>query len=440
MQSLQTKLGTGLLLSLIIAFSALWLLVSINVQYLAEEYIASRLKHDAETILSNVNFDKKNHISIDTMRIGLVYNQPFSGHYFIISTDNQTITSRSLWDQKLNHQKVNTGEQLQSLQPGPEQQPLLLVSAGYKKQGQQLTISVAEDLNPINENISQFKYWFAAMAIGMLLTLVMFQIFILRKSLIPLIKIQHELKSLQQGQLEKLSTDAPSELHPLINEVNHLLEVMQQRLLRSRNSLGDLAHAIKKPLTVIKQLTDKNDIPDTSKYTLIKQADDIYQITERILKRARLAGHSHSGTLFSFTDDLSALIKTLEMMHTENALKLTSHIPDNIICPVDREDMMELLGNLLDNAYKWATQKIKLSVNTNSDLHICIEDDGPGAEHKQINELSKRGVRLDEKVQGHGFGLAIAADIITDYNGSINFKQSDELGGFRVDITLPLHQ
>jgi len=439
MQSLQSKLSTGLLLSLIITFSSMWLLVSINVQFLAEEYIASRLKHDAETLLSNVNFDKKDSLTIDILQVGLIYNQPFSGHYFVIGTDNQTISSRSLWDQKLNHQTVNTGQQLQSLQTGPEQQSLLIVSAGYKKQGHQLTITVAEDLNPINENINQFKYWFAAMAIGMLLTLVMIQIFILRKSLIPLIKIQHELKSLQQGQLDKLSTDVPSELHPLINEVNHLLGLMQQHLLRSRNSLGDLAHAIKKPLTVIKQLTDKNDIPDTINNTLIKQADDIHQITERILKRARLAGHSHSGRLFSFTDDLSALLKTLEMMHTKNALTLTTHIPDNIICPVDREDMMELLGNLLDNAYKWAAQKISLSVSVNSDLHICIEDDGPGADHEKMNELTKRGVRLDEKVSGHGFGLAITADIINDYNGSINFEQSEALGGFRVNITLPLH-
>jgi len=439
MQSLQSKLGTGLLLSLIVAFSALWLLVSINVQFLAEEYIASRLKHDAETLLSNVNFDKKNSLTIDILQVGHVYNLPFSGHYFVIGSENQIITSRSLWDQKLNHQTVNTGQQLQSLQTGPEQQSLLIVSAGYKKQGHQLTITVAEDLNPINRNINQFKYWFAAMAIGMLLTLVMIQIFILRKSLIPLIKIQHELKSLQQGKLDKLSTDVPSELHPLINEVNHLLGLMQQHLLRSRNSLGDLAHAIKKPLTVIKQLTDKHDIPDTINNTLIKQADDIHQITERILKRARLAGHSHSGSLFSFTDDLSALLKTLEMMHTNNALKLTTQIPDDIICPVDREDMMELLGNLLDNAYKWATQKISLSVSVNSDLHICIEDDGPGADHEKINELTKRGVRLDEKVSGHGFGLAITADIINDYNGSINFEQSEELGGFRVNITLPLH-
>jgi len=439
MHSLQSKLSTGLLLSLITAFSALWLLVSINVQFLAEEYIASRLNHDAETLLSNIQFDNKNALSIDTLRVDLVYNQPFSGHYFTVSTKNQTITSRSLWDQKLNHQIVKTGQQLKSLQTGPEQQSLLVVSAGYKKKGHNLTITVAEDLNPINKNINQFKYWFTAMAIGMLLILVMIQIVILRKGLIPLIKIQDELKSLQQGRLEKLSTDVPSELHSLINEINHLLEVMQLQLLRSRNSLGDLAHAIKKPLTIIKQLTDTNDIPDTSNNTLIKQADEIYQITERILKRARLAGHIHSGTLFSFKDDLSALLKTLEMMHTNKTLNLTTTIPENIICPIDREDMMELLGNLLDNAYKWAVQRISLSVSIDPDLHICIEDDGPGADQDKINELSKRGVRLDEKISGHGFGLAIANDIITDYSGSINFKQSDKLGGFRVDITLPLH-
>ncbi len=440
MQSLQSKLSTGLLLSLIIAFSSLWLLVSINVQFLAEDYIASRLKHDSETLLNSISFDKNGKLAVDTGYINLIYKQPFSGHYYVISTNKQSITSRSLWDQKLKHEAVSTGQKKHTLQQGPEQQSLLLMSAGYKKQGHQLTITIAEDLNPINKNINQFKYWFAAMAASMLLILLILQTFILRKSLTPLTKIQSELKLLQQGQLDKLDTDTLSELHPLINEVNHLLEIMQQRLLRSRNALGDLAHAIKKPLTVIKQITDKNDIPDATRASLIKQADDIYQITDRILKRARLAGHSHSGTLFSFTDDLPALIKTLDMMHASKTLQLTTHIPDNIICPVDREDMMELLGNLLDNAYKWAKQKITLSIEINSKLHIRIEDDGPGADHKKINELSKRGVRLDEKIQGHGFGLAISADIITDYNGSINFKQSDNLGGFRVDITLPLSQ
>ena len=438
MQSIQSKLSTGLLLSLIIAFSALWLLVSFNLQFLAEEYIASRLKHDAETLLSSASFDTDYNLTIDITRVDTIYTQPFSGHYYVITTETESMRSRSLWDKELNSVSLNTGQELNTIQQGPDHQSLLLVSVGYKKQGKPLTITVAEDLNPINKNIEQFQYWFAGIAFGMLLVLVILQIVILRLSLKPLNRIHAELRSLQQGQLDQLSTDSPDELQPLINEVNHLLTVMKQRLRRSRDSLGDLAHAIKKPLTVIQQITDKSDIPDTTKATLIKQADDIYQLTDRILKRARLAGPRHTGALFSFSDDLPSLIKTLDMMYTNKSLQLSTDIPDNIICPVDREDMLELLGNLLDNAYKWAVKKVNLSVNINSELHICIEDDGPGADPEKINELSKRGIRLDEKIQGHGFGLAIASDVVTDYNGTIHFKQSTDLGGFKTEITLPL--
>jgi len=438
MRSIQSKLSTGLLLSLIIAFFALWVLVSINIQFLAKEYIASRLEHDAEMLLNIIDFDNNGVLMIDATRIDLIYNQPFSGHYYVISTDKQSISSRSLWDYKLNILTVNTGQQSRTLQQGPEQQSLLLISGGYEKQSNNLTISIAEDLNPINKNIEQFKYWFSAMAFGMLLILVMLQVLILRKSLNPLAKVHAELKLLQQGQLNKLNTEAPGELQPLINEVNHLLAIMEQRLRRSRDASSDLAHAIKKPLTVINQVINKDTIPDATKTTLIKHTDEIYQISDHILKRARLAGHSHSGALFSFSDDLPALIKTLDMMYANKTLLLTTDVPDHVICPADREDMLELLGNLLDNAYKWAAHKIILTIHIDSELHICIEDDGSGTDLEKINELSKRGVRLDEKIQGHGFGLAISADIVNDYNGSINFKRSINLGGFKADIMLPL--
>lgn len=439
MKSLQSKLGTGLLLSLIIAFSALWLLVSINIQFLAEDYIASRLKHDTETLLGIIRFDNNTKLDIDTTRLDQIYNQPFSGHYYVINTSKQKLNSRSLWDHKLEFDSVKTGQQLRTLHQGPLQQYLIAISAGYEKQGHQLTITVAEDLNTINKNISLFKYWFAAMAVSMLLVLLVLQIFILRKSLTPLNKVRNELELLQQGQLEYLDKDSPSELQPLINEVNRLHDIMQQRLRRSRDALSDLAHAIKTPLTVLQQITDKDDIPNSTKTALIKQTDYIYQISDRILKRARLAGHSHSGALFSFEDDLPALIKTLDMMYANKNIQLSTTIADNITCSLDRQDMLELLGNLLDNAYKWAELKVNLSVTINTDLHICIEDDGPGAATEKLDVLAKRGVRLDENIQGHGFGLAIAADIINDYNGSLSFTHSDKLGGFKAEITLPLN-
>ncbi|MDT8282768.1 MAG: ATP-binding protein [Gammaproteobacteria bacterium] len=438
MWSIQSKLSTGLLLSLIIAFSSLWLLVSFNLESLAEEYIASRLEHDAETLLSSVSFDADDNLMIDATRIGTIYNQPFSGHYYVITTETGSIRSRSLWDEQLNSLRPNTGQQVRVIQEGPERQSLLLMSVGYRKQGQKLTITVAEDLNPIYKNIDQFQYSLASIAFGMLLALVMLQALILRKSLKPLSKVHAELKLLQRGQLNKLNTESPGELQPLINEINHLLSIMQQRLRRSRDALSDLAHAIKKPLTVIKQITDKDAISDAAKTTLAKQADDIYQISDHILKRARLAGHGHSGALFSFTQDLPALIRTLEMMYSSKTVLLTTDIPENIICAVDREDMLELLGNLLDNAYKWASHKVRLTVTIDSGFHLCIEDDGPGTDLEKIDDIPRRGVRLDEKIKGHGFGLAITADIVRDYRGSINFKHSGELGGFKADVILPL--
>ena len=270
MRSIQLKLGTGLLFSLIVAFSSLWLLVSINIQFLAKEYIASRLEHDAEMLLNTIDFDNNGVLMIDATRIDLIYNQPFSGHYYVISTGKQSTSSRSLWDYELNVTAVNTGQQLHAIQQGPEQQSLLLVSSGYNKHGNKLIISIAEDLNPINKNIDQFKYWFTVMALGMLLILVILQVFILRKSLKPLTRMHAELKLLQQGKISKLSAESPSELRPLIDEVNHLLSIMEQRLRRSRDALSDLAHAIKKPLTVIKQITDKDTVSDAAKTTLLK--------------------------------------------------------------------------------------------------------------------------------------------------------------------------
>ncbi len=436
MRSIQAKLSTGLLLSLIVAFSALWLLVSVSVQFMAKEYIASRLEHDAEMLLNAINFND-GVLTLDETRVDLIYNQPFSGHYYVVESGGQSVHSRSLWDYRLNVSPVDTGQQVHLLQQGPDQQSLLTMSLGYKKHNNSLTISIAEDLGPINKNIDQFKYWFSAMAIGMLLLLVFIQALILRKSLQPLKKMHAELKLLQQGKLSKLSSEAPDELRPLINEVNHLLAVMRQRLRRSRDALSDLAHAIKKPLTVIRQVTENDAVPAATRETLLQQAGDIYQISDRILKRARLAGHSHTGALFSFTDDLPALIKTLDMMYADKALQLTTKVEGDIVLPLDREDMLELLGNLLDNACKWAAHKVMLTVSVDSEIRICIEDDGPGTDMEKINELAKRGVRLDEKVQGHGFGLAITADIVNDYHGRISFECSDELGGFKVAITLP---
>ncbi|MBF0266459.1 MAG: sensor histidine kinase [Gammaproteobacteria bacterium] len=442
MRSLQTKLGSGLFLSLIICFSAFWYLVSINIEEVVEDYISSRIKHDMDSLLTIISIDEKANLVIDNARIDLLYKQPFSGHYYLINSSSQQIHSRSLWDHSLEPIILNAGEYQNSYQAGPQQQELLVVSAAYTKQNKHFTLSVAENFQPIKNNLAIFKLWFAIMAFCLLVVLLILQIIILKHSLKPLRTSTTEIKLLEQGQITKLSANVPEELQPFIHEVNHLLTLVEQRISRSRNASSDLAHAIKKPLTVISQIVNgqtKTNAPATkdNDEIILQQTDIIYQITDRILKRSRLAGQAYKGSLFSFTEDLPALIKTLDMMYMNKNLSLVTHITDEIKCAIDREDMLELLGNILDNAYKWSKQSIIISVSNTSLLHIRVEDDGPGAKAKQISQLAKRGVRLDEQIEGHGFGLAIVSDIVKDYNGSCQFGSSKKLGGFQVEIKLP---
>lgn len=440
MQSLQAKLGSGLILSLIAVFTGLWLLISFNIRHLAEEYIASRLRHDAEMLLGSLSFDGSGQLRLDEKAINPVYNQPFSGHYYRLQAGQQSLSSRSLWDQQLNITPLKTGEQSRAHQAGPNRQLLLVVNNGFTKQGHALSISVAEDLNPVWDNMQQFQRRFAISAVACLLLLVILQAFILKRSLKSLTRIRTDLQSLQQGETRQLNSNVPMELRPLINEINHLLGIMDQRLRRSRDALGDLAHTIKKPLTVMQQLLDRHRYSLTEEIgaDLVRQTLTINQLTDRILKRARLAGQVYSGALFSFAKDLPALIETLDMMYRDKKVTVQITMPDEIDCPIDREDMLELLGNILDNAYKWARQTVRINIALNTALTLRIEDDGPGADAGRLSQLDMRGIRLDESTPGYGFGLAIAADMVREYQGSISFGRSDELGGFRVDIRLPL--
>jgi len=440
MHSLASRLSSGLLISLLIAFALLAVLVSVNIRYVTDDYVASRLQHDTETLLAAISFDSEARLLLDGARIDQVYNQPFSGHYYVISSGTQTYYSRSLWDQRIEHVVLDSGQQNRSEQSGPEQQSLLVLSSGYTLQGYPLSISLAEDLKPIRQDIDQFIYVFIFIAGGILLVLIVLQVLILRHSLKPLQQVKQQLAQLEQGKIERLVSDVPAEIEPVINEVNQLLTVMGQRLQRSRDSLGDLAHAIKKPLTVMRQTIRRTESDEADRRVLMEQVDEIVRLSDRILKRARLAGHSHSDRRFAFDTDLAALIETLGLMYPDRNIQIEQRIAPEVNCPIDREDMMELLGNLLDNACKWAQHKVRISASSEQQLYLSVEDDGPGIAPQQIDELLHRGRRLDESVEGHGFGLAIASDTVDEYQGQISLGKSTELGGLKVDIVLPLRQ
>lgn len=439
MRSLEGKLSAGLFFSLITVFVLFWVLVSFSIRYLTEEYIFTRLSHDSETLLS-VFIKSPSDIERDTQRLGAVYQQPFSGHYYQIIIGEQSIRSRSLWDQSLDLD-VDESKQIEQLYaPGPQQQDLLILVSQYMKDDLKIIIAVAEDFTPVENSISTFQLYFTLSMVVVLALLIGLQVGIIRRGLKPLINLQEDLKALEKGSIRRLETDVPSELSSLVMEINHLHSALETRLLRHRNALADLAHTLKKPLTVIQQVSkDPNlqSLPEIRE-VLERQAITTKQLTQRILNRARLAGTIQPERPFDYKRDLSGLIDTLRVMYRDKDLTITTEILTESPCQFDREDILELLGNLLDNACKWANKKVKIKISQSQELNFIIEDDGPGAPESSLHSLNQRGVRLDETVEGHGLGLGIVSDIIKHYDGKITYGKSAQLGGFQASIEFPL--
>ena len=436
MKSLQVRLGVSLFISLFCVFAILWWLTSHSIRYLAEESVAEHLEHDAESILAAIHVDAANNLSVNADQIEPVYLEPFSGDYYQVLTDGQVIRSRSLLHQSFSIQPILAGGTDKFYITGPKLEPLIVMLYGYKKLNRDITIAVAEDLSPTLARIATFQHRYTVIALVLLLLLIVAQIIILRSGFHSLRNISQQIRALEQGEISQLDTNVPQEVSALVHEVNWLLKLLDQRLQRSRNTLGDLAHALKTPLTVLQQLSDNDALRSLSEIsqTLQTQTNNMQRIMERVLKRARMAGSGPILLKFDIYREIPVLIKVLQNMYRDKNLTINFNVPESVILLVDREDMLELTGNLLDNACKWAKTRIDLSFDINKDIRMIIEDDGPGVSDADIVNLTQRGSRLDEAVSGHGLGLSITQLIIEQYGGQLNFGRSVTLGGFYVEV------
>jgi len=439
MRSLERRLQLGLAVALVALMGLIWVIGSQALRSMTEGFVASRLEHDAEGLLAAMVIDPGG-VKVRWRRINQVYSQPLSGHYYAIRfNDGRTTLSRSLWDQSLEIPQLKSGETRRELVQGPADQQLLLLFNGYRKNGQNFTLAVAEDMMPVYQERDHFMRWFAVLALGGLLGLLLVQSIVVRRSFRRLEKVQDDMHLLEQGHVVELSEDVPAEVLPLVQEFNHLLHLLSQRLERSRNALGNLAHALKEPLNLLTHYFDasQSDSEDPEQQQAALQTGRIRTLMERELKRARLAGKDPSSRRFNSVEELPDLIAVLQQVHRGKEVSVEYQIGEVVKPFGDREDMLELLGNLLDNAYKWAVSRVICRIEGSERISILVEDDGKGLKDGDIHLLTQRGTRMDENVEGHGLGLAIVGDIVKIYDGSITFGRSDELGGLCVQIFLP---
>jgi signal transduction histidine kinase len=442
MPSIQRHLGLRLGLALLLVYILFGLAASYSFRLLTEHYVGTRLEHDAQGLLvALVPTGSGRELQLRPGRVSPIYDRVYSGHYFQIEIGDRVLRSRSLWDQSLTLPAPAAGEAVTLRQSGPQDQLLLVRVRRYTKQGRELQLAVAEDLSPIRDQVRRLQLIYALLGLAVLIALLIYQRRALRQGFAPVGRSCRQLEQLQQGERERLDETVPSELHPLVHQVNQLLEVLQGRLTRSRNALGNLAHALKTPLARLQQELDHlpGAVDAQQRAGLQEQLDQIRTLMERELRRARLAGRSQAGERVLLRPLFDGLIGVVRQVYADKGLQLECGIAPDMSLQADEQDLMELFGNLLDNACKWARSRVRVTAAADGGrLRLAIEDDGPGVDAGRRADLSHRGVRADEAgVAGHGLGLAIAADVVELYAGRMNFAESAELGGFRVEVEFP---
>lgn len=435
MKSIQSRLSLGLIgvlivVGLALAQVSLWLF-EVGLQ----RYLEAGLRKESENLLVAL-VHGQNGLQLDQQRISSAYNRQFSGYYFRIDFDGKSWRSRSLWDTEL--PRPETPGLHSGLELGPEGQQLLVLRSDYRRLGQAMTISVAQDYTPMRDSFRRMQQIGLALGLLALIVVLVLQRVIVKRSLRPLERSREQIAQLQQGQRSQLDAEVPSELEPLVAQINHLLAHTEDSLRRSRNALGNLGHALKTPLAVLLSLASSErvrEVPGLAEQ-LREQLEQIQQRLSRELNRARLAGDALPGAHFDCDVELPGLLSTLTMIHGDG-LMIRHEVPAGLSLPWDREDLLELLGNLLDNACKWADSEVCLSIAVTPEHYLLwIDDDGPGIPEEARQGVLERGARLDEQVDGHGLGLGIVRDIVEAWNGRMTLEES-LLGGLRVSIELP---
>src|SRR5579871_3883839 len=386
-----------------------------------------------------------------------LFELPLSGWYWQISrtdtdkTDKADVrASRSLWDKKLPKLEdrgidlTAAGIRVAYVE-GPEGQSLRMVERPVDLGADgKFLVSVAGDATEISEETRSFDYYlggtFAALGIVLLLT----TIFQVRFGLAPLKRISESIADIRSGRAERLEGEFPVEIAPLARETNALIDANREIVERARTHVGNLAHAVKTPLSVIVNEAAAHGADPFAKKVL-EQADVMRNQVAHHLERARIAARlTIVGTVTEVAPVVDALRRTMEKIHRDRGVAIEVSAGSKAAFRGERQDLEEMAGNLVDNACKWAASRVFVEVlveqaakaGTAPMLRIVVDDDGRGLSETERAQVSRRGQRLDESKPGSGLGLSIVVDLAALYGGSLTLG-SAPIGGLRAELLLP---
>ncbi len=330
---------------------------------------------------------------------------------------------------------------------GPTGDPMRIVELvnrlGYGENMPRYSIIVAGPLDWLDALVWNFRNrLITALALAGL-GLVAVTLFQVRFGLLPLKRVEKGLSAIRSGEAERLDGDLPAEIEPLQVELNALIQSNQDVIDRARTQVGNLAHALKTPLAVI--VNEAQDDKSALARKVSKQAEVMKDSITLYLDRARMAARVGAiGGVTNVHEVTEPLVRALERIHRDRGITITADVNEEARFQGERQDLEEMLGNLLDNACKWAKSRVFLSVRLRRPakkggvgrIEIVVEDNGPGLSDSQRSKLGKRGLRLDESKPGSGLGLSIVTDFVQMYRGQFELCASEH-GGLKAVLWLP---
>jgi signal transduction histidine kinase len=383
-----------------------------------------------------------------------LFELPLSGWYWqIIRTDSEkeeARASRSLWDKKLpkledrGAELTVAGIRLGYVE-GPEGQTLRMVERPVDLGADgKFLVDVAGDASEIFDETRNFDYYLGGTFVALTIVLVLTTIFQVRFGLAPLKRISDAIADIRSGRAERLEGEFPVEIAPLARETNALIDANREIVERARTHVGNLAHAIKTPLSVIvnEATAHSSDLFATK---VLEQADVMRDQVAHHLERARIAARvTIVATITEVAPVVEALRRTMEKIHRDRGVFIEASAGPKARFRGERQDLEEMIGNLVDNACKWATSRVFVEVLLDEPaergaapmLRIVVDDDGRGLSEKEQAQVSRRGQRLDESKPGSGLGLSIVVDLASLYGGSLSLGRAP-IGGLRAELSLP---
>lgn len=428
MYSLKKTLTRNLLLNLLLVMLGLLVIVYFSMQQVLTNYILTRLQHDADSLISALEQGRDGQWQVEPTQLSTVYDRVRSGHYYRIQIDQQRITSRSLFDSEFPQQEI-TQSPSHYTALGPAAETWLIWQQQVSKRGHTISIWIAEDISPFERHMIIYTSYALLLILALSALLILLQQRTLDKSFRVFESLRRNMAQIRLQQLGDSGIDPPLEIMPLVDEIERLVQQLQSRIQRTRHSISNLAHELKRPIQLL-------TIQQEQHAELSEPLEQIRSIVDRELRRARISGSQSSAVEFNPGEELRHLAQVMKAMYPTINIDISAPGHNGAV-RLDRDDMLELIGNILDNSCKYAKRQVNVHIDIDAQqLSMTFEDDGSGLEQAQIEQIRQRGVRLDETRAGHGIGLSLCQDIVDSYQGEIRYSRA-ELGGLRVTLHIP---